>query len=99
MTAYNAVRFKVKPGRDEEFVAAHRKANPNWSGFVKGALVKTGDRSYCFVGEWKDFGSIVAARSEMIGLLDSMRDLLEDLGHGLGLTDPVSGEAVVELKA
>ena len=35
----------------------------------------------------------------MIGLLDQMRDLLEDLGGGLGVTDPVSGEAVVSLKA
>jgi hypothetical protein len=35
----------------------------------------------------------------MIGLLDSMRDYLEDLGGGLGVTDPVSGEAVVTLKA
>jgi len=34
----------------------------------------------------------------MIGLLDSMRDLLEDQGGGLGLTDPVSGEVVVNLK-
>jgi hypothetical protein len=35
----------------------------------------------------------------MIGLLDSFRDHLEDLGGGLGVTDPVSGEAVVSLKA
>jgi len=35
----------------------------------------------------------------MIGLLDGMREYLEDLGNGLGLTDPVSGEVVVTLKA
>jgi hypothetical protein len=35
----------------------------------------------------------------MIGMLDSFRDDLEDLGGGLGLTDPVSGEAVVRLPA
>ena len=33
----------------------------------------------------------------MIANLDKMRPLLEDLGGGLGLTDPVSGEAVLEL--
>jgi hypothetical protein len=30
----------------------------------------------------------------MIATLDSFRDRLEDLGGGLGVTDPVSGEAV-----
>jgi hypothetical protein len=42
-------------------------------------------------------GDLVAARASMIATLDKMRPLLEDLGGGLGLTDPVSGEAVVEL--
>jgi hypothetical protein len=35
----------------------------------------------------------------MIANLDRFRDTLEDLGNGLGLTDPVSGELVVDLKA
>ena len=26
MTAFNIVRFRVKPGRESEFVEAHRKA-------------------------------------------------------------------------
>jgi hypothetical protein len=30
-------------------------------------------------------------------MLDQVRDLLEDLGGDLGVTDPVSGETVVEL--
>ena len=34
----------------------------------------------------------------MIGFLDEVRDCLEDLGGGLGVTDPVSGEAVVETR-
>jgi hypothetical protein len=33
----------------------------------------------------------------MLANLDSMRDLLEDLGGGLGVTDPISGEAVLEI--
>jgi hypothetical protein len=32
----------------------------------------------------------------MIASLDGVRHLLEDLGGGLGVTDPVSGEAVIE---
>ena len=33
----------------------------------------------------------------MIANLDRGRDLLEDLGGGLGVTDPVSGEVIDEL--
>lgn len=96
MRAYNVVRYRVKPGREEEFIAAHGKLG-DLAGFEGGALVKTGDRTYCFVGTWDKFDSIVAARPKMIVTLDTFRDMLEDLGGGLGVTDPVSGEAVVEL--
>jgi len=95
MSAFNAVRFRVKPGQEQEFVEAHRKADIKFGGFVKGALVKTGDRTYCFIGEWNSMNDLVAARPAMIALLDNFRGDLEDLGGGLGLTDPVSGEAVV----
>jgi hypothetical protein len=97
MTAFNVVRFRVKPGREQAFVDAHRNLKVQLSGFRRGALVKTGDRTFCMIGEWDTFSSIVAARSKMIGLLDSFRDTLEDLGGGLGVTDPVSGEVVVEM--
>ena len=43
MTAYNVVRFKVKPGKEAEFVAMNKKAMPPAKGFRKGALIKTGD--------------------------------------------------------
>jgi len=96
MRAYNVVRFRVKPGREEDFVNAHQNVR-DFAGFSGGALVKTGDRTYCLIGTWDKFDSIVAARPQMIALLDTFRDMLEDLGGGLGVTDPVSGEAVVEL--
>ena len=38
------------------------------------------------------------ARSNMIATLDSFRDTLEDLGGGVGLTDPVSGPVILALK-
>jgi hypothetical protein len=41
---------------------------------------------------------IVDARPEMIRDLDRWRSLLEDLGGGLGVTDPVSGPVVLALK-
>ena len=99
MTAYNTVRFRVKPGREQAFIDAHKQINPTFKGFRGGALVKTGDRTFCFVGEWASMQKLADARPHMIGLLDSFRDHLEDLGGGLGVTDPVSGEAVVTLKA
>jgi len=33
----------------------------------------------------------------MIAMLDSFRDTLEDLGGGLGVTDPASGPVVVDI--
>lgn len=94
MTAFNVVRFRVKPGREQDFIEAHRRADPKFKGFQRGALVDTGNRTFCFVGEWSSFEDMAAARPEMIGLLDTFRDALEDLGNGLGVTDPVSGNVV-----
>jgi hypothetical protein len=34
----------------------------------------------------------------MIASLDKIRAHLEDLGGGMGVTDPVSGDVVLELK-
>jgi hypothetical protein len=98
MTAYNVVRFRVKPGREKDFEDAHRAFNRDGAmrGMRKGALIKTGDRTYVVVGEWGAMRDIVAARPAMGATLDSVRGMLEDLGGGLGVTDPVSGEAVVE---
>ncbi len=97
MTAYNVVRFKVKPGQEQKFIDAHRNAQRDFAGFKGGALIKTGERAYCFIGTWKGMDAIAGARSKMITLLDSFRGMLEDLGGGLGVTDPASGEVVVEL--
>ena len=99
MTAYNVVRFRTKPGQERAFIDAHAKLILEARGFRGGALIGTGDRTFCFVGEWDDLQSLAAARPAMIGVLDSFRDLLEDLGGGLGVTDPVSGTVVTEVKA
>ncbi|RWA58679.1 antibiotic biosynthesis monooxygenase [Mesorhizobium sp.] len=97
MTAYNVVRFRTKPGREKAFVDAHEKISLKAKGFRKGALIKTGDSTFCFVGEWDDMDSLAAARPTMIGILDTFRDMLEDLGGNLGVTDPVSGTVVAEI--
>jgi hypothetical protein len=97
MAAFNVVRFRVLPGREQEFIEAHRTLEPEFEGFLDGHLVRTGDRDFCMIGEWRDFQSIVDARPLMISFLDEMRHLLEDLGGGLGVTDPVSGEVALRL--
>jgi len=99
MTAFNIVRFKVQPGQQQAFIEAHRKARPNFKGFRGGVLVKTGDQTFCIIGEWASFQKMAEARPQMIGLLDTFRASLEDLGNGLGVTDPVSGEVVLKLSA
>lgn len=99
MTMFNVVRFRVKEGRDEDFLAAHRDGKARWPGLVAGHIIKTGERSYCLIGEWADADAIKAARPQMIATLDSFRDTLEDQGDGRGLTDAVSGPRMVDLTA
>jgi quinol monooxygenase YgiN len=97
MTAMNVVRFRVKPGNEQKFIDAHRKMKRGFKGFLSGRLVRTGEQTFCMIGEWSSFKSIAAARPQMIELLDSFREMLEDLGGGLGVTDPVSGEVVARM--
>ncbi len=98
MTAFNVVRFRVKPGREQEFLDAHKSVQADWPGLRRVNMINTGERSYCIIGEWADMVNLAAARPIMIATLDSFRDTLEDLGGGLGVTDPVSGPVVLELK-
>ncbi|MEO8306250.1 MAG: DUF718 domain-containing protein [Betaproteobacteria bacterium] len=97
MTAFNVVRCRVKAGREAAFIAAQQKSRADFTGSRRLSIIKTGDRSYCIIGEWESMQHLSAARPKMIASLDSFRDTLEDLGGGLGVTDPVSGEVVLEV--
>lgn len=99
MTAFNVVRFRVKPGNEQRFIDEHRKLRREFKGFLGGSLIRTGDQTFCMVGEWRNLQSLVAARPQMIAILDEIRDMLEDLGGGLGVTDPASGEVVARFAA
>ena len=92
MTAFNAVRFKVKPGREQEFLDAHKKVDRNWPGLRHANIISAGEQTYCIIAEWDDMDSLAAARPDMIATLDTFRDTLE------ADTDPVSGPVVLELK-
>ncbi|MEA3014670.1 MAG: hypothetical protein QOD42_3215 [Sphingomonadales bacterium] len=98
MTAFNAVRFKVKAGRAQDFLDAHRDVGADWPGLRHANIIETGAGGYCIIAEWEDEDSLAAARPQMIATLDSFRDTLEELGEGRGLTDPVSGPVVMALR-
>jgi hypothetical protein len=95
MTAFNVVRFRVKPGREQEFLSKWPGWKPGWK---RADMVQTGDRSYSSIGEWEDMAAIAAARPNMIATLNTLRDTLEDLGGGLGVTDAVSGPVILEIR-
>ena len=59
-------------------------------------LIRTAERTYCFIGEWESFQAIVDARADMAEDLDRLRPLLEEFGNGLGVTDAFSGKIVAE---
>jgi hypothetical protein len=62
MTAFNAVRFRVKPGWDEEFLGAHKKVQANWPGLKHANMIKTGDRAYCIIAEVVGTSSLKTGR-------------------------------------
>jgi hypothetical protein len=97
MSAFNVVRLRAKPGHFDEIVDFYRERGfDNLPGLESLTVVKTGERDFTVIGEWTGMDALVAARPTMIATLDRFRDKLEDLGGGLGVTDPVSGEAVVQ---
>jgi len=96
MTAFNVVRFRVKPGHEAEFIEAQKKSREDLAGSKRLTMIKTGDRSYCIIGEWDSMQNLIGARPKMIARLDTFRNMLEDLGGGLGVTDPVSGEVILD---
>ena len=98
MTAFNAVRFRIKPDREQDFLRAHDEVGRSWPGLIHANIIKTGDRRYCIIDEWSDMDVMAAARPAMIATLNAFRDTLEDLGEGLGVTDAVSGPVVMALK-
>ena len=69
-----------------------------WEGLQSANIIKTGERTFCIIAEWRSMEDLAGARDAMMATLDSFRDTLEDLGGGLGVTDPVSGLVVLHLR-
>ena len=91
----------MKVDRVKEYETGFRAAVAEFSieapaGLQKVVVVSLGARSYCVVGRWELFDHLAAARPLLIKRLNENRDLLEDLGGGLGVTYAVAGEAIYE---
>lgn len=96
MTAFNIVRARPKADRVQDFLEHNRTRDiGDHVGLIEMNLVDTGNGEFIYVGQWESMEALAAARPAMIRTLDGMRDMLEDLGHDLGVTDPRSGEAAV----
>ncbi len=91
----NVVRFRVKPGKQQEFESLFSGAG-TWDGQLLHILARTGEQSYVGYGLWESQKHLTNAMPQMIALLDSTRHLLEELSPELGVTDPVSGTVVFE---
>ena len=98
MRAFSTVRFRVKPGHEDEFLDAHKDVGSEWPGLTHASIIKTGERSYSLIAEWTDADALAKARPAMIATLNSFRGTLEDLGDGKGVTDAVAGPVARELK-
>ncbi|MEZ5887835.1 MAG: antibiotic biosynthesis monooxygenase family protein [Paracoccaceae bacterium] len=100
MTAMNVVHMRVKPGKEEEFLRIHKEfAGSTMPGLRNFQVVKSGERSFIIVGDWESMEALVASRQAMVGNLDRLRPLLEDLGGGRGVTEPWSGEVVLNVRS
>jgi hypothetical protein len=63
----------VKSGREQDFLNAHKHLGETWSGLMHANIIKTGERSYCIIAEWKDMEACMEARPNMITTLDFSR--------------------------
>lgn len=98
MTAFNVVRFKVKPGMEDAFLHAHRNVADSWPGLRHANIIAASEGRYCIIAEWESMEAFAAARPMMIATLDTFRQNLVDLGGGLGVTDPIAGSVVLPIK-
>ena len=97
----NVVRSKIKEGKKDECMKKLKEFFNNikgTDGLISMKQIQTGPNTMCVIGEWKDEQSIAKARDKMIAGLDSVRSLLEEISPELGVTDPVSGPIIMEVK-
>jgi hypothetical protein len=88
---------RVKPGKEQDFTRIHEEmAMDGVTGLSNPSLVKAGERSFIVVGHCSTMEAMAAARPATIANLDRQRPILKDLGGGRGVTEPWSGEVVLQ---
>ena len=90
----SAVRFVVKEGMNDPFMETSRKTVND--GMLNSYFIHTGGQSFMWVGVFESGQQLIDARPAMIGNLDTMRHLLEEISPELGITDPASGPVFYE---
>lgn len=95
MTAFNVVKYQVKPDMEEKFMQVHREATWPMEGFKRGSLIKTGDCAYCFLGEWDNAQLAAQAEAPMVEILNQFMDTLEEQVSGQK-TDAAFGDVLIE---
>jgi hypothetical protein len=98
MRAMSVVRFKPKPGQEEEFERIYKDCVREFEGLRKISLVKATNGGYFGVGEWDSFDHLVAARPAMVKNLDMFRHTLSSFSEELGVTDAISGNVAFRQK-
>ena len=97
MKYMNVVKFKVKSDCIKNYMEALHN-QPLWKGNIEGKTIQTGDNTFCSYGLWESKEAMDAEMDSMVGWLDTVRDLLEEISPELGVTDPVSGPVIWEKK-
>ncbi|WP_353471927.1 antibiotic biosynthesis monooxygenase [Salipiger sp. H15] len=98
MRAMTVVKFKPKPGMEEEFEALYKSLKREFDGLRRMSLVKSTDGGYFGVGEWDSFDHLVAARQAMQDNLDKFRHTLSSFSEDMGVTDAMSGNVAFRWK-
>ena len=95
MSHMNIVKFHVKQDSVEEFLNIFKEATLS-PGQISAKLVQIDDNKFCSMGLWDSKDSMDKAMPDMIGFLDTIRHMLEEISEELGVTDPASGPLIME---
>jgi hypothetical protein len=99
--SHDRIQCRTLPGQARARAGIPRRAPERQNGLERHPQSEHDqdrERTYCIIAEWDDMADLIAARPKMIATLDTFGDTLEDLGGGLGITDPVSGPVVLALR-
>ena len=92
------VHFKVNEDNRDAFIAALKTLNPkDYNGAISHQVIDAGNGRFASSIEWENQNALVSVRPDLIKFFDSARPLLEEISPELGLTDPISGEIIIEV--